>query len=41
MLYLEDFAPGQRYVSGKLRVDAAAIKSSKCARPRTGLARAP
>jgi len=27
MLYLEDFAPGQRYVSGKLRVDAAAIKA--------------
>ena len=27
MLYLEDFAPGQKQVSGTLRVDAAAIKS--------------
>ncbi len=27
MLYLEDFAPGQRYVSGKLQVDAPAIKA--------------
>lgn len=27
MLYLEDFAPGQRFMSGKLRVDAAAIKA--------------
>ena len=26
-LYLEDFAAGQRYGSGKLRVDAAAIKA--------------
>jgi acyl dehydratase len=27
MLYLEDFAPGQKQVSGTLRVDAAAIKA--------------
>jgi len=27
MLYLEDFAPGQRYVSGRLRVDEVAIKA--------------
>lgn len=27
MLYLEDFAVGQKYGSGKLRVDAAAIKA--------------
>src|SRR5260370_8746710 len=27
MLYLEDFAPGQKHVSGTLRVDAAAIKA--------------
>ena len=27
MLYLEDFTPGQRFTSGKLRVDAAAIKA--------------
>jgi acyl dehydratase len=26
-IYLEDFAPGQTYVSGKLRVDAAAIQA--------------
>jgi acyl dehydratase len=26
-LYLEDFAPGQKYGSGKIRVDAAAIKA--------------
>jgi acyl dehydratase len=26
-IYLEDFAPGQRYVSGKLRVEPAAIKA--------------
>jgi acyl dehydratase len=27
VIWLEDFAPGQKYVSGKLRVDAAAIKA--------------
>ena len=27
MIYLEDFAPGQKYLSGTLRVDAAAIKA--------------
>jgi acyl dehydratase len=27
MLYLEDFAPGQNYASGRARVDAAAIKA--------------
>src|SRR2546427_11832438 len=27
MLYLEDFAPGQKHVSGSLRVDASAIKA--------------
>jgi acyl dehydratase len=27
MLYLEDFAAGQKYVSGTLRVDASAIKA--------------
>ena len=27
MIWLEDFAPGQKYVSGTLRVDAAAIKA--------------
>jgi acyl dehydratase len=27
MIYLEDFAPGQKYVSGTLPVDAAAIKA--------------
>src|SRR5256885_12295575 len=27
MLYLEDFVAGQKYVSGKLRVDADAIKA--------------
>ena len=27
MIYLEDFAPGQKYVSGTIRVDAAAIKA--------------
>jgi acyl dehydratase len=27
MIYLEDFTPGQKYVSGTLRVDAPAIKS--------------
>jgi len=27
MIYLEDFAPGQKYASGTLRVDAAAIKA--------------
>jgi acyl dehydratase len=27
MIYLEDFTPGQKYVSGTLRVDAAEIKS--------------
>jgi acyl dehydratase len=26
-IYLEDFAPGQRYVSGKLRVEPTAIKA--------------
>ena len=26
-LYLEDFAPGQKYGTGKLRIDAAAIKA--------------
>jgi acyl dehydratase len=27
MIWLEEFAPGQKYVSGTLRVDAAAIKT--------------
>ena len=27
MIYLQDFAPGQKYASGTLRVDAAAIKA--------------
>src|SRR5260370_16572180 len=27
MIYLEDFAPGQKHVSAKMRVDAAAIKA--------------
>lgn len=27
MIYLQDFAPGQKYTSGTLRVDAAAIKA--------------
>jgi len=27
MLYLQDFAPGQKHVSGTLRVDAPAIKA--------------
>jgi len=27
MIWLEDFAPGQKYVSGTLRLDAAAIKA--------------
>ena len=27
MIYLEEFAPGQKYPSGTLRVDAAAIKA--------------
>ncbi len=27
MMYLEDFAPGQKHVSGSLRVDASAIKA--------------
>ncbi|HEX9576785.1 MAG TPA: MaoC family dehydratase [Myxococcales bacterium] len=27
MIWLEEFAPGQKYVSGTLRVDAAAIKA--------------
>jgi len=29
MIYLEDFSPGRKYVSGTLPVDAAAIKALK------------
>jgi TetR/AcrR family transcriptional repressor of nem operon len=33
MMWLEEFEPGQRYASGTIRVDAAAIRSAKGPRP--------